>query len=99
MGLCGTLFQSLFHGDRGATTLGQKLRSEGRKIMLMRYFQFQHHDGDDDGHHPIRKRLYSSFGHLCLRQNTYAPSMKKTRRASLRVKAGGPFDPLIRHML
>ena len=34
------------------------------QIGLMRCFQLQHHDGDDDGHYPITECFQSAFGHL-----------------------------------
>jgi hypothetical protein len=35
-------------------------------MLGCRHFQFQHHDGDDDGKHAISERFQSGFMHVLL---------------------------------
>ena len=39
-------------------------RREGRPTGVMRHFQFQDHDGDDDRNHPIAERFKPAFSHF-----------------------------------
>ena len=50
-----------------AQNIAEKCRNQitqCSQIGLMRCFQLQHHDGDDDGHYPITECFQSAFGHL-----------------------------------